>query len=298
METQWSLVLFAVLSAWGTGTYAVAVVAGAWLGLARQALRPCLIMSAAALVVGALASMTHLTHLDRIFGVLSNPGSGIFVEGLSAGLLVIVIAAYLVASARQARAGALKALATVGLVPAVVLAVAVGTSYLMPSLPAWNTAALPLVSLGTALLLGCLTVLAANALAKGGDGAERAKAAAMLKKLTLVAVAVQAVLLAGYVASVGMAAYQDYSRSAERIVGGDLALLFWGAVVVLGLVVPLAAALAQKRGDTQPAADGQAVALGGGAAIVVGALACVLIAAVAFRVIMFALGTSVISFGF
>lgn len=289
---------FAALSAWGAGAYLAAVVFGEWLGWAKQALKPALVVSAAALVVGALASMTHLGHLDRIFGVLSNPASGIFVEGLSAALLVLIIIVLLVAQARQAKGSAIKTIATVGLVPAIVLTVAVGSSYLMPARPAWSLPTLPLLSVGTAAVLGCLTVLALNALVKGNeDKAALARSAAGLKKVTLAVLIVQTVLLAAYLVTVGAAPFQEYSRSVERIAAGDLAPLFWGAVVVLGIVVPFAAVLFQGRGHVQVSDDQATSAVAGGALLAV-ALVCAVAAAVAFRMVMFSIGSSVIVFGF
>lgn len=297
MDVQWSLVLFAALSAWGAGAYAASVIFGEWLGWAKQVAKPALIVSAAALIVGALASMTHLGHLDRIFGVLSNPASGIFVEGLSAALLVLIIVVILVARARKASPIAIKGVATVGLVPAIVLTVAVGSSYLMPARPAWSVLALPLLSVGTAAVLGCLTVFALNALVGGEvDDASRTRSASGLKKVTMAVLAVQAVLLAAYVVSVGMAPFPDQSRSVERIVAGDLSVLFWGAVVVLGVAVPLAASLTQRR--RLDAVDGSEALASSGGVLLAAALVCAVVAAAAFRVVMFSLGSSVIAFGF
>lgn len=297
MEIQWSLVLFAALSAWGAGTYAATAVFGELLGWAPGAKKPCLVLSAAALIVGAIASMTHLGHLDRIFGVLANPGSGIFVEGLSAGLLVVVIAVWLVAASRGASESALKAVAVVGLVLAAVLTVAVGSSYLMASKPAWDVLALPLLSVGTAAVLGCVTYLAVAS--RGAD----AKVRSNLSLVVLVAVAVQSVLVILYLAMVAGAGFQHESRAVARVLSGDLAPLFWIGVAVLGLVVPAAAAVVERRGaaaDAKVALSGEATSetSAGATTFLFAAVACLVLAAVSFRVVMFSLGSSIISFGF
>lgn len=294
MEIQWSLVFFAALSAWGAGAYAATAVFGELMGIAPQAKRSCLVLSAAALVVGAVASMTHLGHLDRIFGVLSNPASGIFVEGLSAGLLVVVIVVWLVAMARGASAKAEKAIAVVGLVPALILTVAVGSSYLMPSKPAWDVMALPLLSVGTAAALGCATYLAVAA--RTADADERRR----LASVCVVAVIVQTILVAAYLAMVAGAWYQDYSRSIERVISGDVAPLFWGGVVILGMAAPLAISVLEARSSRAiRSSEGGGVAVSGSlAALPLAAVACLLLAAIAFRVVMFSLGSSIISFGF
>lgn len=295
MEIQWSLVLFAALSAWGAGTYAACAVFSGLLGWARPARTPALVLSAVALVVGAVASMTHLGHLDRIFGVLANPGSGIFVEGLSAALLVCVILVWLVAASRGASGGTVRAIAAVGLVPALVLTIAVGSSYLMASKPAWDVVALPLLSVGTAAVLGVLT-FCALADAK----AEDARAMAVMSRVAVAAVVVQAILVTLYVSMVAGAGFQHESREAARMLSGDLAPLFWGGVVGLGLVVPLVASLLQGRRYAGSASAGatEAAASSASTAILFVAVACLVLAAVAFRVVMFSMGSSIISFGF
>ena len=299
MEVQWSLVFFAALSLWGAGTFSVYAVVSEWLGHARYIRRPVLVLSMAVLIVGALASMTHLGHLDRIFGVLSNPGSGIFVEGLSAGLLVVLIAIMLVAIARNAGDNTMRALATVGLVPALVLAIAVGASYLMPAKPAWDVVALPLLSITSAFVMGALTVFAAMLLAKAPAETDREKAVSLMKKIALVAIGLQVIAVVVYLGSVAGAPFQEYSRSAARIMSGDLALLFWLAVIALGLAVPPAATILPKAKDSQASPDGAAAAVQkrNGYLLAIAAL-CAVVAAIAFRVVMFSIGSSVIIFGF
>lgn len=288
MEVQWSLVLFAALSAWGAGTYAACAVFSGLLGWAKHSRKPALVLAAAALVVGAVASMTHLGHLDRIFGVLANPGSGIFVEGLSAALLVAVILVWLVSASRGASDATIKGIAATGLAPAVVLTVAVGSSYLMASKPAWNVAALPLLSVGTAASLGALTFYALAA-------AETESAVVMgkMRRVALATVVIQAVLVCLYAAMVAGAGYQSGSREIARMLTGDLAPLFWGGVVLMGVGIPFAAVLWQGRSD-RPASDARSTA----SPALLAAVVCLVLAAVAFRVVMFSMGSSIISFGF
>ena len=187
MEIQWSLVIFAAFICWGAGTYVAAVAFRGLLGASERIMRPAFVLSAVAVVVGAVASMTHLGHLDRIFGVLSNPASGIFVEGLSSAVLVVVAAAYLVAAGRKASSGVLRALAVVGVVPALVVVFAVGSSYLMVARPAWDVPALPIASVTAALSMGAVTVLAIDAFtargARDAAGEERAASRMALRPL-------------------------------------------------------------------------------------------------------------------
>ena len=239
MEIQWSLVIFAAFICWGAGTYVAAVAFRGLLGASERIMRPAFVLSAVAVVVGAVASMTHLGHLDRIFGVLSNPASGIFVEGLSSAVLVVVAAAYLVAAGRKASSGVLRALAVVGVVPALVVVFAVGSSYLMVARPAWDVPALPIASVTAALSMGAVTVLAIDAFTARGarDAAGEERAASRMDTRPLRLIGIQAVAVAAYAASVATAPYQEASRSAARMLAGDMAPLFWLAVVVLGVAV-------------------------------------------------------------
>ena len=299
MEIQWSLVIFAAFICWGAGTYVAAVAFRGLLGASERIMRPAFVLSAVAVVVGAVASMTHLGHLDRIFGVLSNPASGIFVEGLSSAVLVVVAAAYLVAAGRKASSGVLRALAVVGVVPALVVVFAVGSSYLMVARHAWDVPALPIASVTAALSMGAVTVLAIDAFTARGarDAAGEERAASRMGVATLALIGIQAVAVAAYAASVATAPYQEASRSAARMLAGDMAPLFWLAVVVLGVAVPFAATLAQRRGLAL-AASGEAVARSrAGVTLGVAAL-CMVVAVIAFRVIMFSLGSSIIDFEF
>ncbi len=299
MEIQWSLVIFAAFICWGAGTYVAAVAFRELLGASERIMRPAFVLSAVAVVVGAVASMTHLGHLDRIFGVLSNPASGIFVEGLSSALLVVVAAAYLVAAGRKASSGVLCALAVVGVVPALVVVFAVGSSYLMVARPTWDVPALPIVSVTAALSMGAVTVLAIDAFTARGarDTAGEERVASRMGVATLALIGIQAVAVAAYAASVATAPYQEASRSAARMLAGDMAPLFWLAVVVLGVAVPFAATLAQRRGLAL-AASGEAVARSRAAVTLGVAALCMVVAVIAFRVIMFSLGSSIIDFEF
>lgn len=299
MEIQWSLVFFAAFICWGAGTYMAAVVFREAFKASERIMGPSLVLSAVAVVVGAVASMTHLGHLDRIFGVLSNPGSGIFVEGLSSALLVVLIVVYLVAAGRKVSSAVLRALALVGIIPALVVAFAVGSSYLMVARPAWDVFALPLVSVTAALSMGAVTVLAIDAfVAKGANVGDEAKAGKAMGAAALVLIVVQAVAVAAYVAAVATAPFQDASRSAMRLVAGEEALLFWGAVVVLGILVPLVAVLAQGKRSASTG-DSDVIASQTNAAVVLAVAAlCMLVAVIAFRVIMFSMGSGIIDFGF
>ena len=110
MDIQWSLVLFTALTGMGgwlffficLNVFVRKTDKGAFAGTAT---------ALALTVVGGLASVTHLSHPDRMLGALQHPTSGIFTEALLVGLLAIVMIAFLVMLRRGIDGGALKAVA-------------------------------------------------------------------------------------------------------------------------------------------------------------------------------------------
>ena len=93
MDIQWSLVLFTALTGMGgwlffficLNVFVRKTDKGAFAGTAT---------ALALTVVGGLASVTHLSHPDRMLGALQHPTSGIFTEALLVGLLAIVISRF------------------------------------------------------------------------------------------------------------------------------------------------------------------------------------------------------------
>jgi anaerobic dimethyl sulfoxide reductase subunit C (anchor subunit) len=61
---------------------------------------------------------------------------------------------------------------------------------------------------------------------------------ATIKRATLVFLGIEAVLFVTYLIHLAVAPYPDVTRSAARVLAGDLAPLFWGGLVLLGLLVP------------------------------------------------------------
>ena len=169
MEIQWSLVLFTALTGMG-GCMFACVTADEFLGRAKAAAFPAAVAALVIAVVGGLASVTHLSHPDRIMGALSHPTSGIFTEALLVGCLCVCVVVYLVLVKREAAAGARKAVAVIGAVFGLLLSFMAGESYLMEARPNWCSQLLPLGYLLTAVSEGIaayLVVVAAKA--KGAE---------------------------------------------------------------------------------------------------------------------------------
>ena len=227
------------------------------------------IINMALLVVGGIASATHLSHVDRMMAVLAHPTAGIFLEALLLGLLAVCIAVYALLVKREASSGARKALAATGIVLAVAFAFACGVSYMMTSRPVWNTVALPLAYLGTALATGAALYLVMCAALKVDEGD--------VKKAGVYAAA------GGALSLVLTVAFGLVSGTAF----GDQAALFWVAVVLCGSAAPAVCGVLVAR------KSGGALSLG------VVALAGALVGSVAVRAVMWLVGTAVANyFGF
>jgi DMSO reductase anchor subunit len=277
MTVMWTLVFFSLFAGLGAGLF-VAVVATEWRGKAENVRLPAAATALVALIIGGISSVLHLGHPERIFGALNHPGSGIFLEMLFIGLTGLGIVVYLLMLTRGSSDSSRRAEATVAAVAAVVLSFQVGHTYVMASRPAWDTIILPLLYMATAAVMGCAALSFFTALKKDEESTRRSAWA------TLIALAVELSLVIAYVAHLSSAPFADASRSASRVLSGSLAGLFWAGLILCGLLVPIVLSWllrSQKAGRLSPLT---------GAAI---ALAAVIGGGVAFRALMFALGSGV-----
>lgn len=264
MDTEWALVFFTLFAALSTGTF-VGIVVSEWLGKAEQIRFRGALLALVTLAISGFSSVLHLGHPERIFGALGHPTSGIFMEALLIGLFGLDLIAYLIALRKKVADRSRKVIAGSGLIPAVLLSFAVGYTYVMPSRPAWDTLLLPLLYVASAAVIGCFSV---SVLLAGTD--------AVPYRTTMAALGIQGLLTFCYVVYLAFAPYQEETRSAMRVLTGDLAVVFWVGLVLIGLLIPAAIIRTKK-------------------ATVVGLL-CVLAAGVAFRMLMFSLGSSIRTF--
>lgn len=264
MAVQWSLVLFTALVGLGCWCF-VCVAVGQFMGKAQKALFPASLVALVSLAVGGLASVTHLSHPTRILEALSMPTSSIFMEGAGVFLLGVLILVYVVMIKRGAGEGALKGVAAIGAVVAVVLSFIVGNSYIMESRAAWNTIALPIAYVGTGAVSGVAVFSALAVFAQKDD-------ASLWGMLT------------GVVGVVALVTVLAYALSAGILTRGDAALLLWGGAIVVGCVVPAACGFAVK---SKPELAEKL--------LLVAAVAA-LIGALAFRVLMWNVGGATIDY--
>jgi anaerobic dimethyl sulfoxide reductase subunit C (anchor subunit) len=280
MSVQWSLVFFTLFIGLGTGVYVAGVAITEWWGKAREMRITGAVTALVFLVLGGISSVLHLGHPERIFGALGHPTSGIFVESLLIGLTGLASIAYIIAIQKAATEKVCRVIASVGVVPAVLLAFAVGYTYVLPSRPAWDTFILPLLYLASAAAMGCFGIRIL--LKRMIDPVVKTQ----VDWITLAALLVEAVLLFAYLIHLAVAPYPDISRSASRVLTGNLVLLFWGGVVLVGLLLP-AFLVWSGRSNSRMLSPSSRTVWG---------FICVLLGAIAFRVLMFDVGSSIRQF--
>lgn len=244
MSIQWSLVLFTALSGCGAWLFVCTALAELRGEIGRVQL-PASIAAVALMVLGGALSATHLSHVDRIFAVLTHPAPGIFLEALLLGIMAVVVIVFAVLLKRENTETARKVLAAVGIVLGIVFAFACGASYMMEARPAWSTPLLPLAYAGTSAAAGAGLYLLLASVCKEDEAAVRS---AGLYTLVGGVLALATGLGFGIVSG---------------IASGPEVALFWGGVVIAGAVVPGAAGAAAWKGSLAALPAG-VIALAGG----------------------------------
>ena len=287
MELQWPLILFTTLVAWSAGVFGTQAVL-ALRGEAPKAQLSCWITAAVLLAAGGIAVF---------FGHLT---SGITQELIAIVVLAVAAIVYLVYLRRDE--GKVPAwLAVLSIALAAVLVVVMAHSYMMSARPAWDSVLWIFYVLGNACVLGPATVALVCAIVKEPVrlAATVALIGAAVNAVTTIVYAVTLQFLEGSFTTVGY--YSDPTMPTAPLVDvtavgnvftGELAPLMWIGVILVGAVVPLIAALLEKRSGATPAADGTAVASRAELWMAVAVIAAV-IGAICMRVVFYELGASV-----
>ena len=290
MATQWPLVIFTLALCFAGGLlFMQSLMAILGKGSAKfQKLAA--IVNIVVIVIGGIAVFFHLQHWERIFN-----GFGHITSGITHELIMVVLAlAILIVFLVMLKKGELpKWAAYAGLVIAALLVFVTANSYNMAARPVWNTFAWYLFIFADAYLMGALAAWLLGAVA--GDDPKFAGFQ------SLIAAAVKAVAVAIYTAVIGgikfasVGHYFDPTQPTKavaetgsyisRMLSGDLAGAFWAGVILIGIVAVLVIAFMKKGAEAKDALLWSAMGL------------CVaIIGAICFRVIFFALGSSVFLF--
>ncbi len=281
MSIQWELLLFSLLVALGMGCFAFVAVTE-WLGKLESIRLPGAITSLVALGIGGMISAMHLGHPERVFHILGNIKSGIAQEFILTAIIGAIIVLYIALLIwKGASAQARKNVAAIGLIVAVVVTFSTGRIYVLGSRPAWNTYIIPILYVATAAALGMFAMYIWTVL--------KEKDELLIQKVNKAAFFAQigfAVMVLAYVIYLAAAPFPDPSRSPQRLLAGDLAWLFWGAVVLIGLAIPMIMTVRRMKG--QPGGSILTVPVTG--------LICTLVGSATIRALMYLLGSSVHQF--
>ena len=251
---------------------------------------PALITSAVLLVVGGIAVFFHLEHWERIFNGFGHMTSGITQELIAIVVLAVVMVVYFVYLRRGGDEAKVPTwLSIVGIVVAAILVIVMGHSYMMASLPAWDSLLQIASLLGAACGFGPATMALICAV--------RDESSDLDAKANLIGQAVNVVLVVAYLIAMQATAgsytavefwFDPTSPTMDITPDGSTApfsgaSLAWAVVAIVAAVAGLGSALAGRaKGDWK----------------VWGAVgaACVLVSALALRAVFYMTGVSIYPF--
>jgi anaerobic dimethyl sulfoxide reductase subunit C (anchor subunit) len=163
---EWPLIIFTILIQLAVGSwlvlFAIRLLASRQLApeLIDSLTRPAMIGIVLVLVIGVFAAVLHLSHPFRTFRAIANLGSsGLSREMLLGVLFGLTVCLYAVMEWVQLGLSAAQAIIAVfAVLNGVALVYTVSRSYMLRTVPAWNTPATPISFFTTAVLLGILAV--------------------------------------------------------------------------------------------------------------------------------------------
>lgn len=232
----------------------------------RRFFGPAYGVGTAAVLLGMLCLLLDLGRADRALSLFLQPVPSFISVGAYALVALVVLSALLAAVWTFGVEGF--RVAFVRVVRVLVVAVAgVVVAYTglflasMPAVPLWASPWLPPLFVASALSCGCALLACTCVLT--GSGEEFASTLRRVQKADVAAIACELAVLAAFgIAALGGS--ETARLSMERLVAGDLAPAFWGAVVALGLVAPGACEAFGKRVSARVAVFACAFVLVGG----------------------------------
>jgi anaerobic dimethyl sulfoxide reductase subunit C (anchor subunit) len=243
---DWSLVAFTILTQMSVGGFLL--IGGIHLTALRaldanQAARLThapLAAAVAALVLGVLASLLHLGHPSTAYLAVANVRTSWLSREIVLTLLfgAVALTHAVLESHGVGGRGLRVAFAGATAVAGVALVFAMARIYMLPTQPAWNTAATPIAFLATTLLLGGVSVMAVMSMNGSAVGTTLAAATSR----TLVVLALLSVALLGL--EIVMTPLELAARGGMQAAdAGAGVLASFGWLVALRLALVVAAAL-------------------------------------------------------
>jgi DMSO reductase anchor subunit len=234
MDIQWMLVLYSLFMGLSIGPFALLALTDAC-GKHTLLCKWASLVGLGSIVIAGISAFAHLKaplNAIYIFTNFRSPMAQETVAVLVTGIIAALLAAALLFNwlPGVARRG----LAWIGLVMAMISVVMIAGIYLLPVRPAWNTWLLPVTLLASSLANGLLLAWALAALVPvQPDETGRPQLVDRLRSWALPAIPVYAVL-----AVVFFLFAASRSGGIARLLTGDLALIFWLGLVVVGLIAP------------------------------------------------------------
>lgn len=271
MEAEWPLILFTFFLCLSGGILAAQGLLTV-LGKGKKMQLVSLVAALVTLVVGGICVFMHLQHWERIFNAFTAllAGNGYGVSGITLELWGCVVEAIVIVLfflfMRRAEDGvAPKWCGVLAIIAGVALPIVTGDSYLMPSLPAWNTPLLLVYYFTNTVLMGGLASLIIAAAVKDDSAYEfLAKVALVGAVLELITIIVYAFVINGsagtYSADISYyfdptlpdIAMVDRTGTMTGLIAGANAPMYWLGAVIVGAVIPgIVAFLAMKAKDAQ-----------------------------------------------
>lgn len=220
----------------------------------------------AAVALGMLCLLLDLGRAERVLSLFFQPTLSFIAVGAYSLIALMVLAAVLVAVwtfgfDSLPRSAARVVRVFVAVVALVVMAYTGLFLSSMPSVPLWATFWIPVLFAASALSSGIALLVCAVALT--GSSEAFASTLRRMQKADAVVIACELVVLALFVAS-AYTGSETARLSAERLVQGDLAAVFWGLAVAFGLIVPLVCEMLNgKTGMRAAVVAGVLVLVGG-----------------------------------
>ena len=295
MHPEWPLILFTFFLCLAGGTFTVQGLL-TLLGKGRKMQLVSLIVSFASLVVGGIAVFMHLEHWERIFNGFGHITSGITLEFIGCIVFALALVVYFLMMRRSEDAATPKWCGAIAIVVGLALPAVTGMSYLMASLPSWDTPLLVFYYIANTVFMGGLAALVIAAATKDESATSTLSMVAIAGALLqLIVVLIYAFTIYGsadlYSARIQYyfdptlpdQAMVDRTEVVQSIIVGDLAPMFWGAVIAVGAVLPLALTVLARKLEA-----GKKLLSYAGAALV-----CTMVGGICWRVILYLVAISV-----
>ena len=197
---------------------------------------PGTITALAAMAVGGVASVFHLSHPFRSFNIINHLETGVGKEMVLITVTGAAIFLYAVAQFMGWGNTLGKILATIGLVSGVMLAFEMGATYYLTGRPAWRTLLWPFIYASSAAVTGIFAIYIWIVLFQGKvEGFSPLG----VNKIALIALIIQAGVVLAYLFYLDSAPNDDPIKKPSRLLKGTGGATFWIWVVLTGTVIPI-----------------------------------------------------------